>query len=183
MRVNEGPSIRDSVVAKAPGEREREKDDDASVLAQSSSRERARADKDPDVPASQGAAWCRLERATPGSRERKTVAVLAGGRPFGSRKSFARHGAGGGNGLGHGRRSEGSRRNESRGIGGGDGGSEERSITPSLGRLTKLQRMRGGCPKRYACREARVSPVSRIGRSKPPGARFTVPRAAMFEER
>lgn len=103
MRVNEGPSIRASVVAKARSENEREKDDDASVLAQSSSRERARADKDPDVPASQGAAWCRLERATPGSRKRKTVAVLAGGRPFGSRKSFARHGADGGNGLGHGR--------------------------------------------------------------------------------
>jgi hypothetical protein len=60
MRVNEGPSILDSIVAKASNEREREKDDDASVPAQSSSRERARADKDPDVPASQGAAWCRL---------------------------------------------------------------------------------------------------------------------------
>lgn len=57
MRVNEGPSIRDSIVAKASNEREREKDDDASVLAQSSSRERARADKDPDVPASQDATW------------------------------------------------------------------------------------------------------------------------------
>jgi hypothetical protein len=60
MRVNEGPSILDSIVAKASNEREREKDDDASVPAQSSSRERARADKDPDVPAPQGAAWCRL---------------------------------------------------------------------------------------------------------------------------
>lgn len=81
------------------------------------------------------------------------------------------------------KKSEGSRRNESRKIGGGDGGSEERSITRSLGRLTKLQRTHGGCPKRYACRETRVSPVSRIGRSKPPGARSTVLRAAMFEER
>jgi hypothetical protein len=103
MRVNEGPSIRASVVAKASSENEREKDGDASVPAQSSSRERARADKDPDVPASQGASQRRLERATLGSRKRKTVAVLAGGRPFGSRKSLARHGAGGGNGLGHGR--------------------------------------------------------------------------------
>jgi hypothetical protein len=57
MRVNEGPSIFDSIAAKASDEREREKDDDASVPAQSSSRERARADKDPDVPAPQGAAW------------------------------------------------------------------------------------------------------------------------------
>jgi len=57
MRENEGPSILDSVVAKASSEREREKDDDASVPAQSSSRERARADKDPDVPASQDATW------------------------------------------------------------------------------------------------------------------------------
>jgi hypothetical protein len=107
MRVNEGPAFVSSIEAKASSESEREKTGDASVLAQSSSRERARIDKDPDVPTSQGVTRCSLgtkvTRAASRSRKRKTVAVLADGRPFGSRKLPARHGAGGGNGLGRSR--------------------------------------------------------------------------------
>jgi len=81
MLVNEGPSIRDSIAAKASNEREREKDGDASVPAQSSSRERARADKDPDVPASQGAPWCSAGNGNIGclARERRSRCSLVEG--------------------------------------------------------------------------------------------------------